>query len=68
MSSIPSLYPYLYLIPSHTLPNSLQGKETSFFRISLDFRTFVSTDNPIPPQYLQREKIFRTDLEVNEIL
>ena len=32
----------------------------------MDFRTFVSTDNPIPPQYLQREKIFRTDLEVNK--
>jgi hypothetical protein len=31
----------------------------------LDFITFGSTENPIPPRYLQREKIFRTDLEVN---
>ena len=80
-STSPSDYPYhspkIELGVLHTFPipipplylaSSLQGKETSFFKIILDFRTFVSTENPIPPQYLQREKIFSTDLEVNEIL
>jgi len=61
---IPPLYPYL----PYTLPNSLQGKETLFFGIILDFRTFVSTENSIPPPYLRRRKIFGTVLEVNESL
>ena len=59
---------YTFLIPPLYLANSLQGMETSFFRISLDFWTFVSTENTNTSVYLRRGKIFRTVLEVNESL